>query len=88
MRKHRLDWLDFIVYVAMTVWFIGTAVILANDQVPLCDVDGEAVPGSVVEVRMFIDGQQFQSWQAGMCPRAIDRVVEKLDEMVVPGGPF
>ena len=76
------------ILVALWSLYLGELTIQANEHVPVCDVDGEAVPGSVVEVRMFIDGQQFQSWQAGMCPRAIDRVVEKLDEMVVPGGPF
>ena len=59
-----------------------------SERIPICDVGGIAVPGSVVEVRMFVDGAQFDSWKAGMCPRRIDFVQKRMRQLMLSGGPF
>ncbi len=70
------------------VLVILVSIVIGNERVPVCDVEGEAVPGSVVEVRMFVDGEPFDNWQAGMCPGVIERLRAKLDDLVTSGGPF
>lgn len=65
------------------------SIAIGNERVPVCDVDGEAVPGSVVEVRMMVDGVSVGNWRAGMCPRVIERLQEKLEYLIMDAiGPY
>ena len=71
---------------AVVVIFVLSA--FGDDRIPTCDVNGEVILGSVVEVRMFVDGEQYASWMSGMCPREYEFVAGRLDVLMAPGGPF